>query len=502
MSANTIAQINQLLSEDKYQQALQLAEQNGLTQTTQKIQALIYVQQAINDAENGNINQALTDLQNAQKLNSNINLQPYFAYINVIQLFNSANEALKNDDYNTALSDLNQALQIAQQYPNVIDVTQIQQQIQTVHAEQQIQQYINEANSELEKANFAQAYQYLQQALSIAQQNNISDKELENVTTAVSYLAKIPAFPKPPQGQITLQELQQYLQSLQSFFATASQYATEASGYYNGFSSLANDYQQSEQVSSQLLSIVTLLVNAQNTAGQNSNSTSAIQSAINLIKQAQNQLQNVNAGNTPLSSLASSLSETVQEMYTKYTAYLQALEDIQKGQQEAQSGNYSEAVQYLQQASQIAQQNDININLTSYIQGFTILEGLQQLPKPPSTGTFLSLSQYFNSVYQILQQNYQVLEKASQYLQMNLQSVQGDIQDTKNISQAMQLLAEAQQLLSPSQNNTSPNNIKTILANKNTILSDISQALQLLSESESYDMQSSAKQLFELAQSY
>ena len=502
MSANTIAQINQLLSEDKYQQALQLAEQNGLTQTAQKIQALIYVQQAINDAENGNINQALTDLQNAQKLNSNINLQPYFAYINVIQLFNSANEALKNDDYNTALSDLNQALQIAQQYPNVIDVTQIQQQIQTVHAEQQIQQYINEANSELEKANFAQAYQYLQQALSIAQQNNISDKELENVTTAVSYLAKIPAFPKPPQGQITLQELQQYLQSLQSFFATASQYATEASGYYNGFSSLANDYQQSEQVSSQLLSIVTLLVNAQNTAGQNSNSTSAIQSAINLIKQAQNQLQNVNADNTPLSSLASSLSETVQEMYTKYTAYLQALEDIQKGQQEAQSGNYSEAVQYLQQASQIAQQNDININLTSYIQGFTILEGLQQLPKPPSTGTFLSLSQYFNSVYQILQQNYQVLEKASQYLQMNLQSVQGDIQDAKNISQAMQLLAEAQQLLSPSQNNTSSTNIKTILANKNTILSDISQALQLLSSSESYDMQSSAKQLFELAQSY
>ena len=61
----------------------------------------------------------------------------------------------------------------------------------------------------------------------------------------------------------------------------------------------------------------------------------------------------------------------------------------------------------------------------------------------------------------------------------------------------MQLLAEAQQLLSPSQNN-----IKTILANKDKILSDISQALQLLSESESYDMQSSAKQLFEIAQSY
>ncbi len=165
MSANPIAQqINQLISEGKYQQALQLAQQNGLTQTAQKIQALIYVQQAINDAENGNINQALTDLQNAQKLNPNINLQPYFAYINVIQLFNSANEALKNDDYNTALNYLQQALQIAQQYPNVINVTQIQQQIQTVQALQQIQQYINNANSELEKANFAQAYQYLQQA--------------------------------------------------------------------------------------------------------------------------------------------------------------------------------------------------------------------------------------------------------------------------------------------------------------------------------------------------
>jgi len=322
MSANTIAQqIKQLLSEGKYQQALQLAEQNGLTQTAQKIQALIYVQQAINDEENGNINQALTDLQNAQKLSPNINLQPYFAYIHVIQLFNSANEALKNDDYNTALSDLNQALQIAQQYPNKINVTQIQQQIQTVQALQQIEKDINNANSELEKAHFAEAYQYLQEALQLAQQYNISNKGLENVTTAVSYLAKIPAFPKPPQGEITLQKLQQYLQALELYFATASQYATEASRYYSGFSILANGYKRSQQVSSQLLSILTLLVNAQNIAEQNKNSTSAIQSAINLIQQAQKQLQNVNANNTPLSDLASSLSEVVQEMYTKYTAY-------------------------------------------------------------------------------------------------------------------------------------------------------------------------------------
>ena len=327
-----------------------------MTQTAQKIQALIYVQQAINDAENGNISKALTDLQNAQKLNPNINLQPYFAYINVIQLFNSANEALKNDDYNTALSDLNQALQIAQQYPNVINVSQIQQQIQTVQALQQIQQYINNANSELEKANFAQAYQYLQQALQLAQQNNISDKRLENITTAVSYLAKIPAFPKPPQGEITLQKLQQYLQTLESYYTTASQYATEASRYYNGFSVLANGYKQTQQVASQLLNIVNLLVNAQNIAKQNSNSTTAIQNAINLIQQAQNQLQSVNANGTPLAGLANSLSEVIQEMYTKYTAYLQVLEDIKKGQQEAESGNYSEAVQYLQEASQIAQQ--------------------------------------------------------------------------------------------------------------------------------------------------
>jgi hypothetical protein len=100
----------------------------------------------------------------------------------------------------------------------------------------------------------------------------------------------------------------------------------------------------------------------------------------------------------------------------------------------------------------------------------------------------------------------------------------------------MQLLAEAQQLLTPSSNNTSSNNntilenkvrslngklslspssnntsssntnntniISTILANKDEILSDISQALQLLSESESYDMQSTAQQLFEIAQNY
>ena len=509
MSANPVAQINQLLSEDNYEQALQLAQQYGLTQTAQIIQALIYVQKAIDDAENGNIDQALTDLQNAQKLDPNINLQPYFAYINVIKLFDSANEAMKNGDYNTALNDLQQALQIAQQYPNVIDVTEIQQQIQTVQALQQIEQYISNANSELKKANFVQAYQYLQQALQLAQQNNISTTDLENLTTAVSYLAKIPPFPQPPQGEITLQELQQYLQTLESYYATASQYATEASRYYNGFSVLANGYQQSQQVASQLLSAVTLLVNAQNTAEQNSNSTTAIQTAIKLIQQAQNQLQNVNAGNTPLAGLANSISNTAQEMYTKYTAYLQILEDIQQAQQEAGNGNYSEAVQYLQQASQIAQQNDININLNNYIQGFTILEGLQQLPQPPSTQTFLSLSQYFNNVYQTLQQNYQVLEKASKYLQINLQAVQGDIQDSKNISQAMQLLAEAQQLLSPSQNNnTSPNNtspstsISTILANKERILSDISQALQLLSQSESYDMGSTAKQLFEIAQSY
>jgi tetratricopeptide (TPR) repeat protein len=322
MSANTIAQqIKQLLSEGKYQQALQLAEQNGLTQAAQQIQALIYVEQAINDAENGNIDQALTDLQNAQRLNPNINLQPYFAYINVIQLFKSANEALKNDDYKTALNYLNQALQIAQQYPNKIKVTLIQQQIQTVQALQQIEKDFNNANRELEKAHFAEAYQYFQQALQLAQQYNISNKGLENVTTAVSYLAKIPAFPKPPQGEITLQKLQQYLQALESYFATASQYATEASRYYNGFSILANGYKRSQQVSSQLLSIVTLLVNAQNIAEQNKNSTSAIQSAINLIQQAQKQLQNVNANNTPLSDLASSLSEVVQEMYTKYTAY-------------------------------------------------------------------------------------------------------------------------------------------------------------------------------------
>ena len=79
----------------------------------------------------------------------------------------------------------------------------------------------------MEKAHFAEAYQYLQEALQLAQQHNISDKRLENVTTAVSYLAKIPAFPQPPQGEITLQKLQQYLQELQLYFATASQYTTK-----------------------------------------------------------------------------------------------------------------------------------------------------------------------------------------------------------------------------------------------------------------------------------
>ncbi|ALG96946.1 putative Staphylococcal surface anchored protein [Sulfolobus monocaudavirus SMV3] len=534
MSENTVPQqINQLLSQGNYQQALQLAQKYGLTETAQEIQALIYVQQAINNAENGNLDQALTDLQNAQKLDPEINLQPYFAYLNVIQLFDSANEALKNDDYNTALTDLNQALQIAQQYPNVINVSQIQQQIQTVQALQQINQYINNANSELEKANFAQAYQYLQQALQLAQQNNISDKRLENVTTAVSFLAKIPPFPQPPEGEITLQELQQYLQSLKSYFSTASQYATEASRYYNGFSVLANGYQQSEQVSSQLLDVVNLLVYAQDIVEgkrsvpmpvQDKNQISETQYAINLIQQAQEQLGNINANDTPLAGLANSLSETAQKMYTIYTAYLQVLEDIGEAQQEAVNGNYSQAVQYLQQASQIAQQNDITINLTNYIQGFTVLEGLQPLPKQPSKQTFLTLSQYFNSVYQVLQQNYQVLEKASKYLQLNLQAVQGDIQDAKNISQAMQLLAEAQFLLTPSPNNTlvtnvvnkirqifgsssnntssSSNIISMILSNKDTILNNISQALRLLSESESYDMQSTAQQLFEMAQKY
>ncbi len=508
MSVDPIAQINQLLSEGNYQQALQLAQQYGLTQAVQQIQALIYVQQAVNEAENGNVNQALTYLQNAQKLDPSLNLQPYFAYIKVIQLFDSANEALKNDDYNTALNDLQQALQIAQQYPNVINVTPIQQQMLKVQALQQIEQYLNNANRELENANFAQAYQYLQQAVQLAQKYNISDKRLEDITTAVSYLAKIPPFPKAPQGEITLQKVQQYLQALESYYATASQYATEASRYYSGFSTLANRYQRTQQVASQLVSVVNLLVKAQDTVEKNTNSASAVQNAINLVQQAQNQLQNVNADGTPLEDLPSSLAEVAQEMYVKYTALLQVLEDIKKGQQEAENGNYSEAVQYLQQAQQIAQQNGFDIDLTPYIQGFSILEGLQPLPQPPSTQTFLSLSQYFNQVYQVLEQNYQVLEKASKYLQINLQAVQGDIQDAKNISEALGLLAEAQQLLNPPQSNTpnsnasNSNTISDILANKDKILSDISQALQLLSESQSYDMQSTAKQLFEIAQNF
>ncbi len=53
MSVDPVAQINQLLSEGNYQQALQSAQQYGLTQTAQIIQALIYVQQAVNEAENG-----------------------------------------------------------------------------------------------------------------------------------------------------------------------------------------------------------------------------------------------------------------------------------------------------------------------------------------------------------------------------------------------------------------------------------------------------------------
>jgi len=331
MSVDPVAQINQLLSEGNYQQALQLAQQYGLTQAVQQIQALIYVQQAVNEAENGNVNQALTYLQNAQKLDPSLNLQPYFAYVNVVQLINNAKQALKNDDYNTALNDLQQALEIAQQYPDVINVTPpIQQQIQVLQALQQIEQYVNNANRELENANFAQAYQYLQKAVQLAQKYDISDKGLEDITTAVSYLAKIPPFPKAPQGEITLQKLQQYLQALESYFATASQYATEASRYYSGFSTLANRYQRTQQVASQLLSVVNLLVEAQDTVEKNTNSASAVQNAINLVQQAQNQLKNVNADGTPLEDLPSSLADVVQEMYVKYTALLQVLEDSEK----------------------------------------------------------------------------------------------------------------------------------------------------------------------------
>jgi tetratricopeptide (TPR) repeat protein len=291
MSVDPTAQINQLLSEGKYQEALQIAQQYGLTQVAQQIQALI----------------------------------------NVNRLLNSSGEALMKDDYNTALNDLQQALQIAQQYPNLTDVVpDIQQQIQTVRAMQQIQQYANNAVSDLEKGDFAGAYQYLQQAQQLARQYDLSSKGLDDVTTAVSYLAKIPSPPQPPKGELTLQELQQYLQALNSFFVTASQYATEASRYYSGFSSLANGYRQSQQVSSQLLSVVNLLINAQNTVEQNGDSVPAVQDAINLVQQAQKQLQTVNANGTPLADLASSLSEVVQEMYIKYTALLQVLENLKK----------------------------------------------------------------------------------------------------------------------------------------------------------------------------
>ena len=44
MSVDPVTQINQLLSEGNYQQALQLAQQYGLTQAVQQIQAFIYVQ--------------------------------------------------------------------------------------------------------------------------------------------------------------------------------------------------------------------------------------------------------------------------------------------------------------------------------------------------------------------------------------------------------------------------------------------------------------------------
>ena len=120
-------------------------------------------------------------------------------------------------------------------------------------------------------------------------------------------------------------------------------------------------------------------------------------------------------------------------------------------------------------------------------------------------------AKYYQNVASTIQKGIQEINSLSitddGVNQVRQQIVQS-LQQMETDYQALGLLAEAQQLLNPPQNNTPNSNasnsdtISEILANKDKILSDISQALQLLSESQSYDMQSTAKQLFEIAQNF
>ncbi len=216
-------EIQDALQAGNYNLALQLAQENGLKDTANYIQAIIYVNQAMSIATQ-DPDEANSLLQLASSLAPNLNLTPYFGYIQVVKLLRQARDLASQGNFDQALNALNQALQVAQNSGLSQDtINQIQNYIQTVQATQTVNQYLNQANQYLNQGDFQDAYTYFQKAYDTLSQVGIQNQELSQIVTATSYLTQLPQPPQPPQDnkpESVLNFLEAYDSYLQSTLTT------------------------------------------------------------------------------------------------------------------------------------------------------------------------------------------------------------------------------------------------------------------------------------------
>ncbi|WP_238525236.1 hypothetical protein [Saccharolobus islandicus] len=492
-----IETIKSLIKQNKFEEALKLAKENNLDQQSiNYIKALIYVQEALNDIRADRPREAINKLNLAQKLAPTLDLSYYLSIANLQELLDEAENELRNENYNTALQDLQQALQIAQQYNLTRMVEKISRQINRVNAYLQIENLMNEMKKAIRNFNFAEAYNLISQAVNIANQYDLYDQKLENMQKAFFYLAKIPPLPKPPQQQnLTLSILYNYINELYNYFTNAYNLAVEAVKYNDKISFLTDEFAKTANILEVVSSAMSLLLEAQKLAEQKN--VDAMKTAITNIQNAIRQLQSINAENSVVESLYSAVVELAKKMNDEYAAYLYVLENLKKSNELIENGDFSEAVQLLQNAQQIAQRAGLQLNLVNYIQGFSILENLKPLPQPPKEADFSSLASYFSQLVDTLKSNYNTLQQASKYITINnLQNVSADIAVAELLANAMQDLANAQSLLEQKP--------EQVLQNKQQITQYITNAIQLLQQAQgtSSDLQQTAKQLFEEAQQY
>ncbi|WP_228375585.1 hypothetical protein [Saccharolobus islandicus] len=492
-----IETIKSLIKQNKFEEALKLAKENNLDpQSINYIKALIYVQEALEDIRADRSTEAINKLNLAQKLAPTLDLSYYFAVANMQELLSEAENELRNENYNTALQNLQQALQIAQQYNLTKMVEKISRQINRVNAYLQIENLKNEMKKAVRNFNFAEAYNLISQAVNIANQYDLYDQKLENMQKAFFYLAKIPPIPQPPQQQnLTLSILYNYINELYNYFTNAYNLAVEAVKYNDKISFLAEEFAKTAKILEVTSSAMSLLLEAQKLAEQKN--VDAVKTAIANIQNAIQQLENINAENSIVESLYSAVVELAKKMYNEYTAYLYVLENLKKSNELIENGDFSEAVQLLQNAQQIAQRAGLQLNLANYIQGFSILENLKPLPQPPKEADFSSLASYFSQLTDTLKSNYNTLQQASKYITINnLQDISADVTVAQLLANAMQDLANAQSLLEQKP--------EQVLQNKQQITQYITNAIQLLQQAQgtSSDLQQTAKQLFEEAQQY